>query len=39
MKERMQQGEVDEDPILTKFNPARYLGSTSDKMYEEMRGF
>lgn len=31
--------ESTEDPIISQYNPARYLGSTSDNMYEELKKF
>jgi DNA-directed RNA polymerase I subunit RPA1 len=39
-KEQRQQGNVEEhDPILSIYNPSRYLGSTSEKMYDDLKKF
>lgn len=39
-KEQKQQGNTDQaDPIMSIYNPSRYLGSTSEKMYEDLTKF
>jgi len=39
-KAKKQQGDVvDDDPILSIYNPAKYLGSTSEKMYSDLKTF
>lgn len=38
-KEQRKGENNDEDPILSRYNPSRYLGSTSDKVYGDLKKF